>query len=115
LNTGKALKTETPVVLSHKKKMTWKRFKRELNRGKYVYLMLLPIVVYYIIFHYWPMYGVVIAFQDYLPGNGFFEGPWVGFKHFTSFFNGFFFARLIKNTVLLNFWGLIFGFPAPII
>ncbi|WP_308635613.1 ABC transporter permease [Paenibacillus silvisoli] len=91
------------------------RVKRELNRGKYVYLMLLPVMIYYVLFHYLPMVGIVIAFQNYAPGLGFFESKWVGFKHFIDFFNSFYFWRLIKNTLLLNFWLLIFGFPAPIL
>nr|WP_091220084.1 ABC transporter permease subunit [Paenibacillus sp. BC26] len=89
--------------------------KRELNRGKYVYLMLLPVILYYVLFHYLPMVGIVISFQNYAPGVGFFESKWVGFKHFTDFFNSYYFWKLIKNTLLLNFWLLVFGFPAPIL
>ena len=59
----------------------WKRYRQ-------VYLMLLPVLLYYIIFHYIPMAGVVIAFQDYKPALGIFESNWVGFKHFISFFRG---------------------------
>jgi putative aldouronate transport system permease protein len=91
------------------------RFKKEFNRGKYIYAMLLPVIVYYLVFHYFPMVGIVIAFQDYMPGFGFFESKWVGFKHFIEFFNSYYFWRLIRNTFLLNFWMLVFGFPAPIL
>jgi putative aldouronate transport system permease protein len=61
------------------------------------------------------MIGIVIGFQNYIPGLGFFESPWVGLKHFFDFFQSFYFWRLIKNTFLINFWMLVFGFPAPII
>lgn len=108
-------KIEEPIVPSNPKPTRFQTFKKEFNRGKYVYLMLLPVILYYIIFQYWPMIGIVIGFQNYIPGLGFFESPWVGFKHFIDFFHSFYFWRLIKNTFLLNFWLLIFGFPAPII
>jgi putative aldouronate transport system permease protein len=113
--TGVGANIGTEGLIVKPKKMTFKKFTRELDRGKYVYLMMLPIVVYYAIFHYWPMYGILIAFQDYIPGQSFFAGPWVGFRHFISFFKGFYFWRLIRNTFMLNLWGLVFGFPAPII
>ncbi|TLS38380.1 ABC transporter permease [Pseudalkalibacillus caeni] len=107
--------SEKAILVTKGKPSFLKRFLREFNRGKYVYLMLVPVVLYYLIFHYWPMIGIVIAFQDYIPGVGFFESSWVGLKHFTEFFNSYYFWRLIKNTFLINFWLLIFGFPAPII
>lgn len=91
------------------------RFFKELNKGKYCYLMLLPVIAYFVIFCYWPMSGILIAFQDYVPGNGFFSGPFVGLKHFKEFFTGLYFTRTIRNTFLLSFWSLVFGFPAPII
>ncbi|MGP4078756.1 ABC transporter permease [Pseudalkalibacillus sp. R45] len=108
-------KQHNPVVLSKEKSPVLRRFLKDFNHGKYIYLMLVPVIVYYLIFHYWPMIGIVIGFQDYIPGVGFFESPWVGLKHFTEFFNSYYFWRLIKNTFLLNFWLLVFGFPAPII
>jgi len=77
--------------------------------------MILPIVAYYLIFHYGPMYGLQIAFKKYTPGAGIWGSPWVGFKHFTSFFNSYYFWRLLRNTFLINFYELIFSFPIPII
>lgn len=91
------------------------RFLKELDKGKYVYLMFLPVLVYYIIFCYVPMYGIVIAFRNFVPGQGFFSGQWVGLKHFINFFKSPFFVRTMRNTVMLNLWDLAFGFPAPII
>ena len=88
---------------------------RDFRKNKLVYLMVLPVVVYYIVFHYGPMYGLQIAFKDYSPGLGFLKSPWVGFKHFTDFFQSIFFLRVFRNTILLSVYDLIFGFPAPII
>lgn len=88
---------------------------RDFKRNKTIYLMLLPVVVYYIIFHYGPMYGLQIAFKDYIPAKGFTGSPWVGFKHFEQFFQSFYFWRLLTNTLLLSFYSLIFFFPAGII
>ena len=91
-------------------------FKRGLMRGKYVYLMFLPVAVYYIIFSYLPMYGIIIAFQDYQPGMSFFEGAnFVGLKNFRELFSSPMFPKLVRNTLLLNLWALCIGFPAPII
>jgi putative aldouronate transport system permease protein len=88
---------------------------RDLKLNKYVYLMLIPVVAYYIIFYYVPMYGLQIAFKDFSPGLGMWDSPWVGFQHFESFFNSYYFWRLLRNTLLLSFYELLFGFPAPII
>lgn len=89
----------------------WRRFKK----SKYLYLMFLPVILYYLIFCYAPMFGIVIAFKDYNAFKGFAASPWVGFKHFQSFFSSPYFWRLLRNTFLISFYGLIFGFPAPII
>ena len=86
-----------------------------IKRCKYLYLMFLPVVVYYIMFAYAPMFGLVIAFKDYNVFRGIWASKWVGFKYFAQFFNSRFCFRLIRNTFLISFYGLIFGFPAPII
>ncbi|HHY83395.1 MAG TPA: sugar ABC transporter permease [Clostridiales bacterium] len=78
--------------------------------------MFLPVFVYYVIFCYLPMYGIVIAFQDFRPGMDFFENAkWVGFMHFRNFLSSPIALKVIKNTIMLNLWELAFGFPAPII
>ncbi|MBP1991022.1 ABC transporter permease [Paenibacillus eucommiae] len=87
---------------------------QRLNNNKYLLMMLLPVLLYFVIFSYVPMYGVVIAFQDYLPGRSFFNSPWVGFKHFRDFFESMYFLRTLKNTVLLSIYSLIWGFWVPI-
>ncbi|MFA6776255.1 MAG: ABC transporter permease subunit [Sphaerochaetaceae bacterium] len=77
--------------------------------------MLFPILAWYIIFHYVPMGGSVIAFQDYNPAKGFLKSNWVGLENFLDFFKGPYAWRLIKNTLLINIYQIVFGFPAPII
>lgn len=89
--------------------------KREWRQYKFVYLMAIPMLVYYVLFCYMPMYGASIAFKNFVPKLGITGSPWVGFKHFTSFFNNVYFERLLTNTVLLSVYNLIFGFPAPIV
>ena len=86
-----------------------------LRRYKYIYLMLIPVLAYYIIFHYAPMGGLVIAFQDYRPRLGFSRSPFVGLEHFRSFLTGVYAKRLIRNTLVINLLQICFGFPAPII
>ena len=86
-----------------------------IKRDKYLLLMFLPVFIYYIIFCYWPMTGIVMAFKNFRPGNGIYEGAFVGAKWFVQFFESAFFWRLIRNTFLLAFYSLIFGFPIPII
>lgn len=88
---------------------------KDFLANKYIYMLLLPVVIYYIIFHYGPMYGAVIAFKEFVPAKGVFDSPWVGFEHFKSFFNSFYFVRILKNTVLLSVYSILFEFPAPII
>lgn len=75
---------------------------------------MLPVLLYYIIFHYIPMGGTVIAFQDYRPALGFFGSDWVGLENFIEFFTGPYAWRTIRNTILLSVYGIIFEFPMPI-
>lgn len=91
------------------------RFVRDFLLNKYLYLMMLPVLVYYIVFHYVPMYGAVIAFKNYSPMKGVLGSDWVGLKHFADFFNSYYFWRILKNTLLISLYSLLFEFPAPII
>lgn len=95
--------------------ITRKDIWRNIRRDKYLIIMIAPVIIYYIVFHYGPMYGAIIAFKDYNPGVGIFNSPWVGFKWFKQFFESFYFWRLIRNAVLLSTYGIIFGFPVPIL
>jgi putative aldouronate transport system permease protein len=84
-------------------------------RNHRLYIMLLPGIVYFVVFKYLPMWGVLIAFKDYQPFLGFFGSQWVGGKHFARFFGDPLFWMLLRNTVLLAFYNLIFFFPMPIV
>lgn len=79
-----------------------------------LYLFLLPALIYFIVFHYVPMYGVLIAFKDFIATKGIMGSPWVGLKHFERFFDSYQFWALIKNTLGLSVIQLIVGFPLPI-
>lgn len=80
-----------------------------------LYLMLLPVIIYYIVWCYGPMYGIILGFKEFSPRKGIWGSPWVGFKHFKDFFKSPYAWRVIRNTILINFWNLVFGFPLPII
>jgi putative aldouronate transport system permease protein len=87
----------------------------DFRRNKYIYAMLVPVLLYYLVFHYVPMYGAQIAFKDYIPSRGIWNSPWIGWENFEDFFNGLYFWRLVRNTLAINLLDVIFGFPAPII
>lgn len=91
------------------------RILRDFQRNKYVYLLAVPVIVWYILFCYRPLLGNVIAFKDYKAARGIWESPWVGLKHFEAFFSSYYFGRLLRNTLLISLYGIIFSFPAPII
>ena len=98
-----------------------RRAGQDMPTGKYIrinwvrYAMLIPGLLYVIIFKFLPMYGVVVAFQDYSPKGGFFGSTWVGLKHFRAFFRDPFCWRVLGTTCILGIESLIFSFPAPII
>lgn len=91
------------------------KYKRHIDAYAAYYIMLLPVLLYFIIFKYLPMYGIVIAFKDYYPLKGFSGSEWVGFKHFKTMFSGMYFLPVLKNTLIINIYKLVWGFPAPII
>jgi len=83
-----------------------------------LYLMMVPVIVYYLMFAYVPMFGNIMAFKEFVPGmgiKGFFAGEWVGLKYFKQFIEGIYFSRLVRNTIMISLLNLIFSFPAPII
>lgn len=89
--------------------------KQNMLKHKLVYLLAVPVVAYYVVFQYLPMYGASIAFRDFFPGRGIMGSPWVGFAHFIDFFTGPYFFRVVRNTLMINILQLIFVFPAPIV
>ncbi|MFM9278665.1 ABC transporter permease [Paenibacillus jiagnxiensis] len=98
-----------------KKKRIRSQFVKDIVRDRWMYVLLLPGVLYFVIFKYFPMAGLVMAFQDYKPHLGFWESPWVGLKHFERFFTEPQFWMLFRNTFLLAVYNLVFFFPLPII
>lgn len=87
----------------------------DLKRDKYLYLLALPGLLFFLIFKYIPITNLVIAFQDYSPYFGVTGSPWVGFEHFSRFFANEDFYMLLRNTLAISFLNLLFFFPAPII
>ena len=93
-------------------------FVQDFKRNYLLYLLVLPVLAYYIIFCYGPMGGIIIAFKDYKPNFGIFGSEWAdnyGFEHFLNFFNSMYFTRTVTNTLLISFDSVLFGFPAPIL
>jgi len=86
-----------------------------LIRNRWLYAMLLPGLLYFLIFKYWPMYGIFIAFKDYQPFLGFWDSPFVGLKHFERLFGDSNFLMLFRNTLILAAYNILFFFPLPII
>ena len=94
------------------------KIRMDFQKNKAVYFMFLPVVVFYLIFHYYPMTGIILAFKDFKPALGIWGSPFTGdygFEHFLAFFGSSFFGRTITNTILISLYQLIFGFPMPII
>ena len=91
------------------------RIVKDFKMHKTKYLIILPIIIYLVLFCYKPMYGILIAFKDFRVSRGIMDSPWVGFKHFERFFNDINFRRLLKNTLTISFYSIIFSFPAPVI
>jgi putative aldouronate transport system permease protein len=89
--------------------------RKKFYRDRWLYLFLLVPIAYYIVFKYFPMYGATIAFKDYRIGLGFWGSKWVGLRNFERLFNSSGFYTIFRNTLLLNLYSLIFGFPVPII
>ncbi|MFH5183296.1 ABC transporter permease [Paenibacillus sp. TAB 01] len=112
------MRTESTVIqtlASTNKKSKWRILLSDLRRDKYLYLLVLPGVLFFIIFKYIPMWGIVIAFQEYSPYLGVLQSDWVGLDHFTRFFSNPDFILLFRNTMMISLLNLVFFFPLPII
>ena len=92
-----------------------RRLGRDLRRNAAYYFMFIPIIVYFIIFSYLPMGGLVIAFQNFRPAQGILGSKFVGLKNFTDFFRSVYFTRVLRNTVVLSLLSLLICFPLPIV
>lgn len=95
--------------------------KKKINYAVYfknnwqLYVLILPAIIYFIVFNYMPLYGIQIAFKDFKAVFGIAGSKWVGLKHFENFFHAYYFKRLLANTLLLNVYNLLWSFPVPII
>ena len=91
------------------------RLRQDMRRNGAMYLLAVPMVLFYLIFCYGPIYGQIIAFKDFSPAKGILGSPWVGLKHFEAFFKARTFSQLITNTVMISLYQIVFAFPAPIL
>lgn len=107
-----------PTVLEIKTEASlskWAILKKSFRKNWDLYLLISPVIAYFIIFHYFPLYGIQIAFKDFIATKGIWDSPWVGMKHFERFFDSYYFWRLIKNTLGIGIYTLAISFPIPII
>lgn len=104
-------KTKNKKLKAPKKKFSWNLVRQHYQ----LYLFILPAFLFFLVFCYQPMYGVIIAWKDYNPALGIWGSPWVGWTYFEQFFHSYFFWELIRNTLGISIYSLIVGFPLPII
>ncbi len=100
------------------KSTVWTKIVDDYKKHKIIYLLLIPVILYYAVFEYGPLGGLIIAFKDYRPARGIFGSAWAddfGFEHFITFFESYYFWDLIRNTITISITSIAFGFPAPII
>lgn len=109
---------ESTILKSTMKSHIWSKLGKiflDIRKDYLLYLMIIPGIAYILIFKYWPMYGITIAFRDYSIFKGFENASWVGLEHFVSLFQKIGFTRALKNNFIISFQKLFFGFPLPII
>lgn len=105
-----------PPAVQHDPRREKAKKTLKLMRQNYIlYLFLIPAAVYLAIYHYGPMYGVQLAFKDYIPAEGIWGSPWVGMKWFNTFFSSPRFWELLKNTIFISLYSLLASFPTPVI
>ena len=91
------------------------KIKKEIVQNRYLYILAVPILLYFILFKYLPMFGLVIAFKNFNIAKGVFASEWVGFKYFKEFFSSTYFTRTLTNTLSISILDIVIGFPIPII
>jgi putative aldouronate transport system permease protein len=104
-------RTHTPAFKRSMRRTTYK----EIMKNRSLYIMLAPVILYFLLFQYKPMYGAIIAFKDFNPYAGVWGSDWVGLKHFQQFFDSYYFWRILRNTLLISVYQLVFAFPSAII
>ena len=93
----------------------FRKWVRSIWRQRWLYFLMAPTLIYFVIFKYGPLWNAQIAFKDFKPLLGVWESPWVGFKHFETFMNSFYFAELIRNTIIFSLAKLLLGLPIAVI
>lgn len=101
------------ITVKGKSRRAW--LLKNLKKNWILYVMILPVLVYFIIFHYVPMYGAILAFKDYKTKLGIWGSPWVGLENFERFFSTYNFKNLLTNTLGISVYSLLVGFPLPIV
>ncbi|MCL2833346.1 MAG: ABC transporter permease subunit [Treponema sp.] len=107
-----------PGVKTVLKEPLGKRLQKDIHLNLGAYIMVIPVLAFYLVFAYKPMFGAVIAFKNFSPAKGIFASPWTenhGFRYFLEFFKSYYFGRTLRNTITISLSGIIFGFPVPII
>ncbi|MBR4061060.1 MAG: sugar ABC transporter permease [Lachnospiraceae bacterium] len=113
----KLLEKKVSVELGNRDFLKEKRKKtfREMKRNYQIYILLIPVILYFLVFKYGPMYGAVIAFLDYKPAKGILGSDWVGFKNFITFFKDPYFFRIMRNTLIISFASILVTMPCTIL
>lgn len=113
------MKSNSESILNHdlnsQKILLWSRIALNLYKYKFMYLLLLPGIIYLLVFHYYPLYFLVVAFKKYSVFKGIEGSPWIGFHNFRIFFSNEWFNQALWNTIIISFMKKLFGFPIPII
>lgn len=104
-----------PVAAVNAKYTLKKEKRKKYKQYRVLLVMMVPALIYYIVFHYLPMYGVLLAFKDFKITQGILGSPWAGFTHFEKIFHDSYFYTVLKNTIVISLYKLIFGFPVPIL
>jgi len=103
------------AALTVPRKTKWEKLKTRIWYYRHVYFFLLPAIIWFLTFCYYPMYGALLAFKDFRYNLGILGSPWVGFRYFEYFLSDFKFYEVLRNTLAISFLKLLFGFPAPIV
>ena len=114
----KAIQNEIPEVVAEARKHKWKRLGKKIWEHRLIYFLMLPVIISYLVFSYYPMYGILLAWKQRLvPAKGILGSPWADplFKHFQNLFKTDAFTLAIKNTLLISLLKICFMFPAPIV
>ena len=101
--------------MPEKKRSSFMKTLRQYKLHSGLFIMFIPVIIYYILFHYAPMYGVILAFKKYNFTDGIFGSPWIGLDNFREMFGGKYFMRAFTNTLIISTYKMVIGFPAPII